>query len=337
MIQPRHIDQTCYLAVMDAWKLEYLGSAHEVLLKAIDDLHNMPPARNYCKILPIAQSSGMGKSKTVDKVARERILLPMCLREDIGKDCFGAYHVLRIVDGNSSTYAPAYPLSDKKVREYFDLAPSTSGEARCKQHLRAFLSSLFTLALDLFKKLLPGNNKVSYAKIVEVIYKFFANTSNRDEFYEDVVKNAREGPYIELGNSFNTFSRGLMDRCSNWLNSKFCPILIAIDEIHNLYTHRRVDVGSNPTLYSLLKSVMNELLKYPVALISLSTVSHVSSLAPSKETAPSVRERSDERFLPAPFTELPFDVFLASEPLRPGQEMTSVGSLELTSKFGRPL
>ena len=61
-------------------------------------------------------------------------------------------------------------------------------------------------------------------------------------------------------------------------------------------------------------------------------------LAPSKEITPSMRERDDERDLPAPFTELPFDVHVAAEPLAADRAaLTSVGSLEFTTKFGRPL
>jgi hypothetical protein len=84
--------------------------------------------------------------------------------------------------------------------------------------------------------------------------------------------------------------------------------------------------------------VLNEGVKYDFAIISLSTASHLPSLAPSKDIAPSMRERGDERILLAPFTELPFDVYVAAEPLTPGQAtLTSVGSLEFTAKFGRPL
>ena len=84
--------------------------------------------------------------------------------------------------------------------------------------------------------------------------------------------------------------------------------------------------------------MLNEGVKYDFAVISLSTASHVSSFAPSKEIAPSMRERGDERILPAPFTELPFDVYVADEPLAPDRAtLTSVGSLEFTAKFGRPL
>jgi hypothetical protein len=90
MIQSYSIDRICDLAVIRAWGFEYHGDAHKVLLKAVDELHMLPIEESYAKIIPIAQSSGMGKSKTVDRVATERILFPICLREDIGKDSFGA-------------------------------------------------------------------------------------------------------------------------------------------------------------------------------------------------------------------------------------------------------
>jgi len=70
--------------------MKYLGNAHKILLRAVDDVHTIPEQRNYAKIIPIAQSSGTGKSKTVDEAATERILFPMCLREEIGSQYFGA-------------------------------------------------------------------------------------------------------------------------------------------------------------------------------------------------------------------------------------------------------
>jgi hypothetical protein len=85
-----HIDQICDLAVIRAWGMKYYGEAHKVLLEAIDELHARPIWLNYAKIIPIAQSSGTGKSKTVDKIATERILFPLCLRESLGKKFFGA-------------------------------------------------------------------------------------------------------------------------------------------------------------------------------------------------------------------------------------------------------
>ena len=77
------------LAVISAWSTEYRGKSAESLLQSIDDVHNQPVERRYAKIVRIIQSSGTGKSRTVDEIAKTRILFPLCLREDIGKEYFG--------------------------------------------------------------------------------------------------------------------------------------------------------------------------------------------------------------------------------------------------------
>lgn len=76
---------------MDAWKSEYYGNAHKTMLQAVDEIHNMPLDKHYAKILTVVQSSGTGKSKTVDKIATERIVFPLCLRESLGLNYFGAW------------------------------------------------------------------------------------------------------------------------------------------------------------------------------------------------------------------------------------------------------
>jgi len=52
----------------------------------------------------------------------------------------------------------------------------------------------------------------------------------------------------------------------------------------------------------------------------MSTVSDVASIAPSRETTASLREKYRDRILPAPFTELPFDVYVIADPLVPDKE-----------------
>jgi hypothetical protein len=75
--------------VIEAWNREYLGDAYKALLAAVDEVHRKPIQDNYAKIVPVTQSSGTGKSKTVDRIAEERILIPICLREDLDQG-FGA-------------------------------------------------------------------------------------------------------------------------------------------------------------------------------------------------------------------------------------------------------
>ena len=120
-----HIDQICDLAVIRAWSLKYHGDAHKVLLKAIDDLHARPIRCNYAKIIPIAQSSGTGKSKTVDKVATMRILFPICLREDIGNDYFGVWQ--RILDSRRKINHICFSISS-----YWQSSPRSPSS--CAKH-----------------------------------------------------------------------------------------------------------------------------------------------------------------------------------------------------------
>jgi len=61
------------------------------MLQAIDELHRLPAEKHYAKMLPVAQSSGTGKSKTIDMIGTKRITFPFCLREDLGEDYFGTY------------------------------------------------------------------------------------------------------------------------------------------------------------------------------------------------------------------------------------------------------
>ena len=79
-----------HLAVIHAWNSEYRGDAHKVMLQAVDKVWSREQLEHYSKVLHVTQSSGTGKSKTVDKIATERILFPLCLRESLGEKYFGA-------------------------------------------------------------------------------------------------------------------------------------------------------------------------------------------------------------------------------------------------------
>jgi hypothetical protein len=235
-------------------------------------------------------------------------------------------------------FAPAYPPADGVVRDHLLLAPGTANEADCKAYLRSFLSALFTSALRLLSQFSPPGETMTYINMAKAFYDFFADPPQRDRFYGEVVAHARTGRYTEVWATFMKLEVSLKQRCSDWPPAFQCPLLISMDEVHVLYTPRGVDDGSQYSLYSRLRSVVNEGVTHNLAIISLSTASHVSRLDPSKEMAPSMRERDDERVLPAPFTELPFDAHIIAEPLVPGQStLMSVGSLEFTAKFGRPL
>ena len=177
-----------------------------------------------------------------------------------------------------------------------------------------------------------------YAGIATAFYEFFHDPSQRDGFYAEVVAHSKSLPNgHDVWQSFDEFENLLKQRCSNW-TTRICPILISMDEIHVLFNPRGHETQQPYTLYSRLKSVLSEALTKDLCTIFLSTTTRLAKLPPSKDVAPSIRERDDERILPVPFTELPFDVHIISEPLAPGREsLTSVGTLAFTARFGRPL
>jgi hypothetical protein len=237
------------------------------------------------------------------------------------------------------SFAPAYPSADTGVRNHLLGAPSTSG-TQCKAYLRSFLSSFFTSARHQAETLFLLNDKVSYICMAKTFYDFFKDASKRDNFYRGVIIGAlRNDASTNVWQSFKMLEAYLMRRCSNWPSTE-CPILVSMDEVHILSNSRPQDADPAHTLYSHLTLVLNEVVSgnFCVLLLSTATTGSISKLAPSREVHPSAIAIDCDRLLPTPFTELPFDTYIISDPLISGKStLASVGSLEFTSKFGRPL
>ena|SRR5436190_11902457 len=68
------------VATEDSWKREYIGDAATSLWEHITKL---PPSKKdvYAFYTAIVQSSGMGKSKMVDELAKTHFVIPIVLRE----------------------------------------------------------------------------------------------------------------------------------------------------------------------------------------------------------------------------------------------------------------
>jgi hypothetical protein len=68
-------------ACVHAWGIPFQGDGASVLMKTISNYlsRNRPV---YARHASIVNSSGTGKSRIVDEVAREIITVPMCLRVD---------------------------------------------------------------------------------------------------------------------------------------------------------------------------------------------------------------------------------------------------------------
>jgi hypothetical protein len=73
---------TCHLsATLQSWNEAYVGEAHLILY---DDVAQQcqRPGQAYARYRAIVQSSGMGKSRTVDELAKEHLVIPINLRRE---------------------------------------------------------------------------------------------------------------------------------------------------------------------------------------------------------------------------------------------------------------
>ena len=66
-------------AIETVWDTERTGDAHELLGKAVRNMHTKSekPYANFCAII---QGSGTGKSRAVDKLAESVVTIPVVLR-----------------------------------------------------------------------------------------------------------------------------------------------------------------------------------------------------------------------------------------------------------------
>jgi hypothetical protein len=209
--------------------------------------------------------------------------------------------------------------------------------------MRAFLCSLFDSVQERVAKLKISlkNGMIGYRSVSDCFYRYFQDQTRRDSFYEAVVEKSnlrRTATQMEASHALARVVAHLAMICSDWDPTVFCPIIMSVDEVHILFTARSLDVQGSYTLYSRWKSVLSELVQQPFCVVFLSTVSNISKLAPAKWVADSLREQAADLLLPAPFTEVSFDVHIIADPLVPGKEtIASVGSFGFTAKFGRPM
>jgi hypothetical protein len=79
-----------------SWEREFGGDAAEALWSYIKNHYNTTDGRIYAHYAAIVQSSGMGKSRTVDELAKKHFVIPINLR---GPHSQGALlTVLRLVE-----------------------------------------------------------------------------------------------------------------------------------------------------------------------------------------------------------------------------------------------
>ncbi|KAF8800243.1 hypothetical protein BYT27DRAFT_7245758 [Phlegmacium glaucopus] len=297
-----------------AWEVDFVGNAHMQLLSEMRIAAKVQLP--YSTITPIFQSSGMGKSRTVDELAKCIFTIPICLRnpDETGYP-HGDAPLWRFFKGNIS--------ADEAPRLCSDLLRSIMREISKKLQSEPIDKNDF--ARGWYQRLKPRNGAPSPVRT-----QLYTDACNNLDHSEDVI--SAEGDLVsEFRTLINVFPS----------IEVFPRVIIYIDECHYLSL---IDITGNGKRRSLLDAMLHAIgLCGNKGLfgITLSTNSSYRSPSPRTNEFKSNRELatrlpSNERSVP--FTLSPFDRWNGTAIVNESKStLREVCTLEFSARFGRPL
>ncbi|KAI0257999.1 hypothetical protein BC834DRAFT_1046315 [Gloeopeniophorella convolvens] len=349
--------------VLESWDLQYRGNATDVLLNIISD-YLKTKRTNYAPLASIINSSGTGKSRMVDELAKTIISVPMCLRD---KDSTG------------------FPPADGSLRDWFAELPKSGKEETEKklheasQGLEKLKVARKTWTVD---DMLAGKYKPSEEAERRNAAAFFVRRQERlasafrhlmthgqafgsandyrKKFYKDVMTERERLP-LEAGGFMNK-ETVTMDRVPNQskggeaqvvtrLNDFIDParvwgapagkktdirrpfLILSFDESHRLTESDKQDSWS---VFSELRRALRQAADVPIFSLFLATGGKFRRFSPTLPSDPSSRISRKKYSVLPPITETGFDVLMpvACEGV---VTLTEVTSLNWICHLGRPL
>ncbi|KAF8315993.1 uncharacterized protein EI90DRAFT_3021733 [Cantharellus anzutake] len=328
----------------------FVGEDHNALLKTMDEYVLVKDVYNFS--MSVVQSSGCGKSRLVDKAAKERFAFSLNLRETL------------------SGHLGTYPPSDEEVRDYLLPKGVDTSDDLVRRYL-AFLIAMF----DVAERIARPWGLSTHSEIASKWHNYLTKGrsmqdtgENRRNFYKDVIKEAKEFPLPGLGEpvapgaASATWTQVVEERLVTSYGRLVkvlhpdpkcppsgCAFFIYIDEAHTLTDHPpRRNNGRDRSAYHSLGTALTYLKTIPVFALFLSTNSKLKSLAPTMASHPSARVFGAQTILFPPYTELPFDIFTGASKGSKGLcdrldakdssiTLKEMCSTEMLARFGRPL
>ncbi|KZS99725.1 uncharacterized protein LAESUDRAFT_732934 [Laetiporus sulphureus 93-53] len=330
-------------ATVSAWSRTFYGTAHQLLYKNIKSMSSSRRKDQlYSNYVSIVQSSGTGKSRTVDEMARLVFTFPFNLR----------------AEGNSGY---AYPAADCLVRDFLLEEGSRKKPDSIVAAYLIFFRFLFERTAERLHTLgnSAGGQTAIPHQLAEEWRAHLAEGNTRSEFYNEVVRlvtDSTEWPSItklkqnEDDIKISSYAqpaiiagKRLSDIINSYAHDKLpdsLRLVMYFDEAHSLMQHSTEGINSHLTRYHALCKAINQLTDVPLFVVMLSTTSQLHNLSPAKMFHPSMRVQGGKQDdLQAPITEMPFDLLCDNEPLVPPEGVTLDDACELKfiCRFGRPL
>jgi len=181
-----------FLATQNAWTATYRGEAPRALWSRIKRATQLE--HRYTQYLAIIQSSGTGKSRMIDELSKEHLVIPLNLRgsRETGLSfyvlsCSGLIHALE-----------GYPPPDAEARGYLTV---DDNPRRSRVRAAAFLRAVFQVALESvieIKKSLKmdafarAQIALSFSRLMSEGMTSDSHGAFRQQFYHQVFSRARQ-------------------------------------------------------------------------------------------------------------------------------------------------
>ncbi|KAH9475813.1 hypothetical protein JR316_0011373 [Psilocybe cubensis] len=303
-----------------AWETRYYGENHINLLTNIRESIAYNPYENTSAII---QSSGFGKSRTVDEMAKLVATIPMNIRDTRDNE------------------QGAYPHPDEDLTKLFKLIASKARNLdSAVEAFHKFFAILFREFSNKVDALLQSGSNLSLPVLLR---DDLAKANSRSLLYKTVCEQYSSGafPAPQSHNSLTEFCN-LMGKLQPTIDNKKDNVwlILYVDEAHTL-TELKIakDTDTKPvsTLYDAMVKAATTYFGYKFFILFLSTSSRLRRLAGPRDVARSARQFMPE--LVAPFTEMPFDCHpeLQNHKIRPNLPLKDIQKHDFITYFGRPL
>ncbi|PCH43322.1 hypothetical protein WOLCODRAFT_103392 [Wolfiporia cocos MD-104 SS10] len=329
------------LAAMKAWQEEYSGDSHELLLNEINRMNSkrlsIPERNSYANHLPIIQSSGTGKSRMVDEMAKLIFTIPFCIRDPHDESNI------------------QFPQADKEVAEFL-LRNSNARYQDVKLLYLIFFEHLFVRVQEIIEQDFPIDRYTDESDLARAWWEYLL--TERTSLYTTVIERIdvpitnraierQTRDTVAKGSSLlkqlEKFTRRQTeDGSDDKKDQTSVKLVLYFDEAHTLGNSCTWDSGlrSSGSRYNALQSALNQIGKLSLFAVTISTLCSIAPVPTSRVMSPSARLGSLEiDTLQAQYTELPFDCLLDRKPLIATGQCSLEDTCELSfiCRFGRPL
>lgn len=183
---------TGLVATIDAWSVDFEGKNHELLVECLRSMNRgrneeeRKKGRLYRNFTSIVQSSGMGKSRTVDEASKIVFTLPFNIRDSKEN---GTSLSKSFVSFILSSLAAHYPPPDSNVRNVLHEQTRLFSYNQCRIYYLQFFRFVFSAVKEKLKDMGTFKNLEALACAWrELVYD--AKQATRLEFYTLAIGNA---------------------------------------------------------------------------------------------------------------------------------------------------